>query len=160
MIEAKIKSIKEKFNLNGKNKYIEEALFVAVYEDVSQTDFPHNFQTKETEKPNRILALIGDRFLKLVLTVEEKKKTDNIDELNKFVNDHESDKYLAGLNIVNQFDGYAKENGVVVENKKRDTKVIATMIEAIIGALYLNEIENKGTNAEAWDFILKFLIKK
>lgn len=119
---------------------------------------PTNKQLKEVGNPNRVLALIGDRVLKLVLAQEGFNRFIKLKKINDFINENESNEHLHSLNIITPSHGYWTEDGKTVENGKGDADSIATMIEAIIGALYLDEFEKSGTLRNAYNFIKKYII--
>ena len=161
MIEEKVNKIALKFNLNTSNKYLKEALCVSHYKDTLQKGTENNWQIKEAERPNQALAIVGDRYLKLVLSIKEFNKKSNPKKMNDFTIDNENNGYLAKLGIIEQNDAYALEDGKFIENKKRSDDIsIATLVEAIIGALYLDEYERVGTSKVAFDFIDKYIINK
>ena len=158
MIDDKVKNLIEIFSFESDNKYFTEALYVAKYVSKPQAGVSSNIQLMEIENPNKALALIGDRALKLVLAQEGKKIFDNVEEINDFINRYESNEYLNSLGIIQPSNGYCTENGKVVENKKSDVVSVATMIEAIIGLLYLDEYQKCGTFDNAYEFIKKYII--
>ncbi len=159
MVNIKVEELIEKFSFDKENEYFIKALCVAKYESKPQVNMHNNVQPNETEKPNRKLALIGDRILKLVLTQEGTKKFDSVEDINGFINDNEKNEHLSSLNIIQPSNGYCIENNKVIENKKSDIDSIATMVEAIIGALYLDEYQKNGTFNVAYEFIKKYIIK-
>lgn len=158
MIDDKVKNLIEKFSFESDNKYFTEVLYVAKYVSKPQAGVSSNMQLKEIENPNRALALIGDRVLKLVLAQEGRKMFDNVEKINDFINSKESNEYLDSLGIIQSSNGYCTENDKVVENKKSDMISIATMIEAIIGSLYLDEYQKYGTFNNVYQFIIKYII--
>lgn len=158
MIDDKVKNLIEKFSFESDNKYFTEVLYVAKYVSKPQAGMSGNMQLKEIENPNRALALIGDRVLKLVLAQEGRKMFDNVEKINDFIKSNESNEYLDSLGIIQPSNGYCIENDKVVENKKSDVISIATMIEAIIGALYLDEYQKYGTFNNVYQFIIKYII--
>ena len=83
---------------------------------------------------------------------------DNVEKINDFINSKESNEYLDSLGIIQSSNGYCTENDKVVENKKSDMISIATMIEAIIGSLYLDEYQKYGTFNNVYQFIIKYII--
>lgn len=159
MIDDKVKNLIEKFSFSHDNKYFTEALYVAKYVSTPQVGMSNNIQLKETDNPNRTLALIGDRVLKLVLAQEGRDVLSQVEEINAFINSYESNEYLDSLGIIQPSNGYCTENDKVVENKKSDEISIATMIEAIVGALYLDEYQKYETFNHAYEFIKKYIIK-
>lgn len=102
----KVKKLIEEFSFNSENKYFAEALHVAKYELQEQEGMPANKQLKEVGNPNRVLALIGDRVLKLVLSQEKRNRSTDIDEINDFINNNESNEHLHSLNIITPSHGY------------------------------------------------------
>ncbi|MBN3490258.1 hypothetical protein JV173_01900 [Acholeplasma equirhinis] len=158
MIDDKVKNLIEKFSFESDNKYFTEVLYVAKYASKPQAGMSSNMQLKEIENPNRALALIGDRVLKLVLAQEGRKMFDNVEKINDFINSNESNEHLDSLGIIQSSNGYCTENDKVVENKKSDVISIATMIEAIIGSLYLDEYQKYGTFNNVYQFIIKYII--
>jgi dsRNA-specific ribonuclease len=140
--------------------FLMEALFVAQYENKAQTGMPNNVQSKEVDNPNRKLANVGDRVLKLVLT--ERKYLDGaktVQEINDDTNENEKNKKLAELKIIDDSYGYCEVSGEFTDNMKDNPLVLATMVEAIIGAIYLSEMQAQGTFVEARRFIEKYIIK-
>ena len=156
LVKEKTENIVKKLSLNENlvnNRYFAEALCVENYENKS-----HN---------NRKLANVGDRFLKLVLAEEGYQICQTVEDINKFTNDNENDWYLAQLGLVKATDGYCMvTNDVPLENFKHDNggkrsiKMIATLIEAIIGALYLEEFEHTGKSDTTRAFIKNKIIAK
>lgn len=160
MIEHKVRNIANKLMLDQNNKYLKEALFVAKYEKRPQQGFANNLQMTESATPNKVLAIIGDRYLKLILSIEGFKKSDSAKFINDFTVERENNIYLAKLNIIQPTDGYAEKNGVFTDNLKSDSISIATIVEAIIGALFLEEYERRGTSKAAFNFIEKYILKQ
>ena len=158
IIQTKVKLLKGKFALNSEG-YLAEALFVADYERKLQSGSNNNYQLHEIDKPNRRLANIGDRFLKLVLAEEKYEISDTVQEINDFTNDNEKNKNLYELKLVDASNGYCMIEGVPCENTKQDSggkdsvAIIATLTEALIGALYLEEFKRTGKT----DFTRKFI---
>lgn len=156
--DDKVMKLIERFNFNSDNKYLAEALYVAEYKTEIQEETINNKQMKCINHPNRTLALIGDRVLKLVLTIEGNKKDKKVEKINLFINKYETDKHLSSLKIIDKSYGYSTEDNKIVDNKKYDRKTIATMIEAIIGSLFKFEYESKGTFNTAYEFIVEYII--
>jgi dsRNA-specific ribonuclease len=146
VVKQKSESICQKYNLQN-SPYIAESLYVARYEAKEQGG-------REIDNPNRRLALIGDRVLKLVLTEHEYLQGKSVEEINDFVKAKESNKYLATKEILTAKDGFCIDGEVVTENKKKsDKEIISTMTEALIGAIYLQEMKTKRTFENARSFI-------
>jgi dsRNA-specific ribonuclease len=146
LIKAKVENVLSKFDLKPSN-FITEALCVAEYEQERQKDSKGNYQLVEKSKPNQLLAFMGDRVLKLVLAEEGFKISPSANFVSKFTNSKENNKYLHGLKIISASDGYCMIGQIACENKKKDDgsiesiKMIATLTEAIIGAIYLDDPE-------------------
>ena len=158
MVNKKVEELIEKFSFDKENEYFIEALCVAKYISKPQANMPNNMQVNEVDNPNRTLALIGDGVLKLVLAQESSKIFDNVETINNFINSNESNDYLHSLNIIQPSNGYCIEDDKIIQNKKSDIISIVTMLEAIIGALYLDEYQKYGTFNVAYGFIKEYII--
>jgi len=104
-LEDKVTNIINKFSLNN-TRYLVEALLVATYKFELQPS-TGNDQLVEKDKPNRLLAHIGDRFLKLVLAEEGYKRDSKVKMINDFTNKIESNKHLYSLKLLEVKDGIA-----------------------------------------------------
>lgn len=160
LVKRKVNAIVERYAIKNV-KYIPEALFVAVYEPKNQEGMIKNIQMKETSNPNRQLANVGDRVLKLVLTEHQYlANSKSVKVVNDFTNDNEKNKNLAELGIIHAFDGYCKYGDKTIDNTKNNPITIATLVEAVIGGIYLQEIEKTNTFQEARAFIEKHIIER
>ena len=162
IIADKIKNITEKFGLLPSH-YLTEALLIASYSLENQKGHKNNLQIVENKNANnRALANVGDRFLKLVLAEEGYKNWPTAKQISDFTNRNESNINLAELGILSLADGYCMKGNHACEfpSNKKDSTIIklATFVEAIIGAIYLDEYEKTGTAKTAREFIKKHII--
>jgi len=160
LVQKKVKDLIEKLGLKSGNEYLKEALFVAEYKSELQEGSKNNYQSTEMEGPNRRLENIGDRFLKLVLAEEMYCRCHTVQEMDDFTQKNESNHNLYDLKLVKASDGYCTIDGAPCENKKGDSKkMISSLTEAIIGAMYLDELERNRTTDFAREFIIEKIIR-
>ena len=68
-------------------------------------------------------------------------------------------KNLSNLKLVDSKYGYCTIDDVPAENIKNGEDAIPTLIEATIGALYLEEFEKSGVSIKVREFIEKNVLK-
>lgn len=160
IIKKKVEDIVKRYSLKN-TKYFEEALFVVEYGKKSQAGTSNIQKVIIDDGPNRKLANVGDRVIKLVLTEHKyRSKSASVEAINIFTNDNEKNENIANLGILTEKDGYSITEGLVEENQQTKAVAIATLVEAVIGAIYLEEMETSGTFNEARSFIETQLIAK
>jgi len=140
-----------------KDKYLKDALCYGVYKSTLQAGSINNFQPKLTDEPYRRLENVGDRVIKLVLTETSFVKGNNIKDMNDETNNYEKNKHLMNTFEILPY-AYSIYNGIE-KDAACDGLHKADLIEALVGALYLSEMEENNTFCEARQFIMQYISK-
>lgn len=157
-MKEKIEKLKKDLELKfAKDKYLEEALLFAIYENRPQNGMLSNIQNKCISRPYKRLENVGDRVIKLILTENMYNFGKSLEEMSEETNKYESNGYLK--DVFNILPYAFTKKGDNYEEATCDGLKKADLIEALIGALYLSEYEDNKTFNEARYFVEKFIKK-
>jgi dsRNA-specific ribonuclease len=157
-----IYQIKEKIGMDIgfiNKTYLNEALTIAAYESIAQQGVIDNIQEKLLPPPNKSLASIGDKALKLLRAVPQYKNRASAYQIENNTQSKEKDE---DLKRVSQILSLLKFTHKTVNNQVsfnvtnlRSKAIQARLVEAIIGAIFLTLHDTLGEYGILLDFINK-----
>jgi len=140
-------------------RYLNEALTIAAYESITQQGTIENIQEKLLPPPNKPLASIGDKALKLMRAVPQYKNMANAHEIEINTQLKEKDIDLKRISILFgllSFTHKTVDNQVKFDvGTLRSQDIQARLVEAIIGAIFLTLHDTLGEYGILLEFINK-----
>lgn len=148
------------FDLSFLNQYhLSSALSIAKYETRPQDGFPNNLQVNLIDFPNQAIASLGDRVLKFIRATQSFRKNPNAKLMEEDTQENESNKKLKivaeNLDLL-EFAYKIVDKKVLYEvSDLNGETILATLYEAMVGAIYLSLTENNESLIKLEDFINK-----
>ncbi len=141
------------------NNHLYRCFSVAEYYSIPQVNFSSNLQPHLKSVPNKSLAILGDSALRLIRVTQSYLQGSDPTAIEDNSQEFENDEYLAKLTLKLELFGYTH---IIVDgvekyhsNEILGEKVLSTLYEAFIGAIYLTLKENQENMEKLEEFISK-----